>query len=197
MLAAQRAHVATDGLSVQLGLTLAEVGRAGEAIEFLRPLAAKREPRFSNALGVALSDAGKQVEAETALREALDLDPEFAKAWENLALVALRRGRFEEARERAERAVALNPELHLAWNDLGVALFQLGERERALDAWAKAVEIEPRLWDAQWNLGLQGTALGRKAAARQALRRFVDGAPPSRYGRDLERARRLLSELGG
>jgi len=197
MRAAYDAHRATDGLVVQLGLTLSEAGRPQEAIEILRPFQAKREPRFSNALGVALSDAGKQEEAEVALREALAVDPEFAKAWENLALVALRRGRFGEARERAEKAVALNPELHLAWNDLGVALFQLGEREAALDAWTKAVKIEPRLWDAQWNLGVQGAALGRKATAREALRRFVAGAPPSRYARDVERARQLLSELGG
>jgi arylsulfatase A-like enzyme/Flp pilus assembly protein TadD len=197
MLAAQRAHVATDGLTVQLGLTLSESGRAAEAIDLLRPLSAKREPRFSNALGVALSDAGRQPEAESALREALDLDPEFAKAWENLSLVALRRGRFEEARERAARAVALNPDLHLAWNNLGVALFQLGRGAEALDAWSKAVRIEPRLWDAQWNLGVQGAALGRATLAREALRRFVAGAPAARYARDLERARKLLEELGG
>jgi arylsulfatase A-like enzyme/Flp pilus assembly protein TadD len=197
MRTAYDSHLATDGLVVQLGLTLSEAGRSQEAIEILRPLQAKREPRFSNALGVALSDAGKQEEAETALRDALALDPEFAKAWENLALVALRRGRFAEARELAEKAVALNPQLHLAWNDLGVALFQLGQREAALDAWAKAVKIEPQLWDAQWNLGVQGAALGRKETAREALRRFVAGAPPARYARDVERARQLLSELGG
>ncbi len=196
MLRAQRERVATDGLTVQLGLTLAEAGRAREAIALLRPLAAKREPRFSNALGVALSEAGLQDEAEAALRAGLALDPEFAKAWENLALVALRRGDFAAARERAEKAVALNPGLELAWNDLGVARFQLGDREGALEAWTKAVAIQPRSWDALWNLGLQGAALGRKAQARDALRRFVAGAPAHRYARDLERARRLLAELG-
>jgi Flp pilus assembly protein TadD len=197
MLNSVRQGAATNGLLVQLGLTLAEAGRPREAIEVLRPLVAKMEPRFSNALGVALSEAGSQEEAEEVLRQALALDPEFAKAWENLALVALRRGRFAEARERAEKALALNPELHLAWNDLGVAFFQLGEREKALDAWARAVAIEPHLWDAQWNLGIQGAALGRKQVARDALRSFIAGAPAERYAKDLERARRLLAELGG
>ncbi len=194
---ARKENVATDGLLVQLGLTLAEAGRAGEAITLLEPLAAKREPRFANALGVAYSEAGRQDDAEKALRQALELDPELAKAWENLSLVALRRGRFAEARESAEKAIALNPDLHLAWNDLGVALFQLGEREKALDAWARAVAIEPRLWDAQWNLGIQGAALGRKQAAKAALRSFVAGAPPERYAKDVERARKVLAELGG
>jgi arylsulfatase A-like enzyme/Flp pilus assembly protein TadD len=194
---ARQKNAATNGLLVQLGFTLAEAGRAQEAIAVLRPLVANKEPRFSNALGMALSEAGKQEEAEALLQQALQLDPEFAKAWENLALVSLRRGRFAEARERAEKAVALNPDLHLAWNDLGVALFQLGERQKALDAWTKAVAIEPRLWDAQWNIGLQGAALGRQDLAREALRRFIAGAPATRYAKDVERARAMLSALGG
>jgi Flp pilus assembly protein TadD len=194
---ARQKNAATNGLLVQLGFTLAEAGRAPEAIAVLRPLVANKEPRFSNALGMALSEAGKQQEAEALLQQALQLDPEFAKAWENLALVSLRRGRFAEARERAEKAVSLNPELHLAWNDLGVALFQLGERQKALDAWTKAVAIDPRLWDAQWNIGVQGAALGRQDLAREALRRFIAGAPPNRYAKDVERARAMLSALGG
>jgi arylsulfatase A-like enzyme/Flp pilus assembly protein TadD len=193
---ARRQKAATNGLLVQLGLTLSEAGKPQEAIEVLRPLASRMEPRFSNALGVALSEAGSQTEAEVVLRQALALDPEYAKAWENLALVSLRRGRFGEARERAEKAVQLNPDLPLAWNDLGVALFELGERGPALDAWSKAVALDPHLWDALWNLGVQGAVAGRKEVAREALHRFIAGAP-GRYGRDVERARKLLAELGG
>ena len=197
MSAARARCAATDGLLVQLGLTLAESGRAEEAVALLAPLADRGEARFPLAYGVALSDAGRHDEAEAALRRALELDPESAKAWENLALVALRRGRFAEARERAERAVALNPELHLAWNDLGVARFQLGEKPGALDAWERALALEPRLWDALWNLGTQSAALGRAEAARAALTRFVEQAPRDRYGRDIERARELLANLDG
>jgi arylsulfatase A-like enzyme/Flp pilus assembly protein TadD len=195
MEAARTSGAATDGLLLQLGLTLAEAGRADEAVGLLRPLALRGEARFSNALGVALSEAGRLEAAEVELLHALELDPEHAKAWENLALVALRRGDLALARARAERALALNPALPLAWNDLGVARFGLGEKSAALDAWARAVELEPRLWDAQWNLGVQGAALGRTAAARDALAAFVAGAPKERYGRDIEQARALLRGL--
>ena len=195
MEAARSANAASEGLLLQLGLTLAESGRAAEAVALLAPLSIRSEARFSNALGVALCEAGRLDEAEAALRRALELDPEHARAWENLSLVALRRGDLAAARAGAERALALNPALPLAWNDLGVARFGLGEREAALDAWARAVELEPRLWDAQWNLGVQAAALGRTEVARRALAAFVAGAPKERYARDIERARGQLSRL--
>ena len=197
MQAARALGAAGDGLLLQLGLTLAESGRAEEAVAVLAPLAARGEARFARAHGLALSDAGRGAEAEAALERALELDPESAPAWETLALVALRGGRAAEARTRAERALELNPELPYAWNHLGVALFQSGERERALDCWTRALALEPGLWDALWNLGVQSAALGRKPQARSALQRFVAQAPRERYGRDVERARQILATLDG
>src|SRR6185436_20597220 len=99
----------------------------------------------------------------------------------------LRLGHRVQARDRSKRAVELKRQLPLAWNNLGVALFQLGQPEAALDAWQQAVDLKPDLWDALWNLGLKAADLGRAKQARQALERFVAGAPPERYAEDIEK----------
>jgi tetratricopeptide (TPR) repeat protein len=124
----------------------------------------------------------------------LENDPDNPKSLEQLGLVELRQNRFAQARDQSRKALALNPKLPLAWNNLGVAQFQLGSKAEALDAWQKAVDLQPDLWDALWNLGTQAAGMGRTDQARRALERFAAGAPPDRYGPDIEKARAFLRQ---
>ena len=194
---ARAAGVATEPSLRQLGLSLAEAGRVREALAVLEPLGAGDDPLNVNAWALALSEAGRQAEAQTALTRALVLDAENAPAMELQSLVALRLGKFAEARDRARAALALNDDLPRAWNDLGVALYQLHDVDGALDAWQHAVDRDPRLVDALWNLGLKALERGRYDQARKALEGFVAVAPPAQYGPDLERAREILRRFGG
>ncbi len=189
--------VASDSLLRQLGLTLAEIGRAPEAIAVLEPLAGGGDPESLNALGLALSEAGRQQRAQAVLERVFAVDPDNAKAHENLGLVYLRLGDFAAARGELEQAVARNERLPHAWNSLGVARYQLDERQAALDAWRRAVEIDPRQYDTLYNLGFKAAELGELEQARWALKRFVDGAPPQRYEPDIRKARLLLRRIGG
>ncbi len=194
---ARAAGVASEAVVRQLGLTLAEAGQTGEALDVLRPLAESTDPQDLNAWALALSEAGRQTEALAALERALERDPENGTTLELEGLVALRRGQFAAARDRSLDALQLNPELPRAWNNLGVALYQLGDKDTALDAWQHAVDRDPRLVDALWNLGLKGLERGRYDQARKALEQFVAVAPPVRYGNDIARARDLLRRFGG
>ncbi len=195
MLKAKAQGAVSDALLRQLGLTLSEMGRAGEAVGVLQPLAEKLgDPQSLNAYALALSEAGRQKEAFAVLQKVLENDPDNPKAFEQLGLVELRLNHWAQARDRSRQALALNPGLPLAWNDLGVALFQLGDKARALDAWQKAVDLQPDLWDALWNLGTEAAGLGRTDQARKALERFAAGAPPARYGPDIEKARAFLRQ---
>jgi arylsulfatase A-like enzyme/Flp pilus assembly protein TadD len=196
MLKAKSQGAVSDELRRQLGLTLSEVGRAGEAVDLLRPLAQKLgDPQSLNAYALALSEAGRQKEAYGVLQQVLENDPGDPKAREQLGLVELRLGHWAQGRDRSRQALQLNPKLPRAWNNLGVALFQLGQKEEALDAWQKAVDLQPDLWDALWNLGTEAAGLGRTAQARKALERFAAGAPPARYGPDIEKARAFLRQV--
>jgi arylsulfatase A-like enzyme/thioredoxin-like negative regulator of GroEL len=190
---------ATPAVLRQLGLLLAERGRAPEAVALLQPLVpdgvAGADPETLNALGVALSETGRQAEARRALRRVFESDPRNPEARQNLALVALRLEEWEEARREAEQAVAANRALPLAWNYLGVALYNLGRPREALDAWEEATALDPGNYDLLYNLGLVAAEQGDLARARSALARFADGAPPERYGPDIRKARALLHEL--
>jgi arylsulfatase A-like enzyme/Flp pilus assembly protein TadD len=195
MLKARGQGATSDDLLRQLGLTLSEVGRAKEAVGILEPLAKNLgDPQSLNAYALALSEAGRQKEAADVLQRLLKSEPDDAKAVEQLGLIELRLGHWTQARDRSRQALALNPRLPLAWNDLGVALFQLGQKGEALDAWQKAVDLQPDLWDALWNLGTEAAGLGRTAQARKALERFAAGAPPEKYGPDIEKAKAFLRQ---
>ncbi len=192
---ARAAKMASDGLLRQLGLTLAGAGRAAEAITVLEPLAATGDLDALNALAVAHSEAGRQRQAYETLQRVLATDPENPKAWEEIGLVELRLGHWQQARDASRKAIERRAGAAQAWNNLGVALFQLGDVKGALDAWTKAVERQPDLWDALWNLGLQAAKHGRPDLARPALARFAADAPSSQYAEDRARARSLLAQL--
>ncbi len=194
---ARRRGVASDELLRQLGLTLAEAGRAGEGVALLRPLAAGGDPDALNALGLVLTEGGRQEEAAAVLQRVFDRDSRNPQAHQNLALVALRRQRWAEARDQAERALALNRDLALAWNYLGAARYNLGQPASALDAWERAVALESDFHDVLYNIAVVAMEVGERDRARSALERFVASAPPERYGPDLEKARRMLRQIAG
>ncbi len=194
---ARRADVATAATLRQLGLSLAEVGRAEEAVSIVEPLAAGGDPDALNVLGLLLSEIGDHERARQMLHRVFDLDANNATANETLALVALRQQRWLEARVQAERALELDAGLPLAWNYLATALHNLGELREALVACERALALQPENLDLLYNLSMLALEAGDHDRARRALRRFIDRAPPARYGRDIERARELLRRLGG
>jgi superkiller protein 3 len=188
--------VADPPLLRQLGLSLAEVGKPGEAIPLLEPLVASEDPDVLNAMGMVLSEAGRQEEARRTLERVFARDPRNPVAHQHLALVALRRQDWTEAERQAEACLALNPGLGLAWNYLGTARYNLGHPQEALAAWERSVETDPRGYDALYNLAVVALEVRDLGRARRALARFVETAPPARYAPDIEKARGWLRELG-
>ncbi|MEM8931177.1 MAG: sulfatase-like hydrolase/transferase [Acidobacteriota bacterium] len=197
MLAAHRAGHASPTLRRQLALTLAESGRADEAIQVVEPLAAGGDPEAVSILGQVYSEAGRGDDADRTLRQALDLLPDDAPTRERAAVAALRGRRPGEALEHARLAVEIDPSLATAWNTYGVALTLRGRPAEGLEAWQRAVELDPDLFDTLYNLGVQAAAEGRPDLARRALQDFVARAPRDRYAADLPRARELLRRLPG
>jgi Flp pilus assembly protein TadD len=195
MLNARKLGNTSSAMLRQLGLTLSEVGRAKEALDILAPMAASGDVASRNAYALALSEAGRQKEAIETLQGILKDEPDDPKAWEQVGLVELRLGHWEQARDHSRRALELNRRLPLAWNNLGVALYQLGKKAEALEAWQTAVDLQPDLWDALWNLGTKAAEQGRLDQARKALEQFASGAPAARYGPDIEKARAFLRQV--
>ena len=194
---AAQTGAANDAMKVRLGMLLSATGKAQEALEVLRPFASGRDPDILNAYGIALADSGDLRGAAEAFQRVLAIDQTNATAYQNLGVVALRAGDVEGARAQLARALALNDRMPVALNLMGVLEAKSGHADLAIGWWRRAVAADPRLYDALYNLAIVATRAGRNDVARDALRRFIDTAPPQRYADDIATARALLGQLGG
>lgn len=191
------AGAANEAMKVRLGMLLSATGQSKEALDVLRPFAATTDPDILNAYGIALADSGDLRGAAETFQRALAIDHTNATAYQNLGVVALRAGDVEGARAYLAKALALNDAMPVALNLMGVLEAKSGHADRAIDWWRRAVKADPRLYDALYNLAIVSSRAGRNDVARQALRQFIDTAPPQRYADDIVTARALLAQLGG
>ena len=144
-----RAAVEADPKSARgfndLGLLLAESGRAGEAAAQFRR-AVELQPDFAAAranLGEALANSGKPDEALAELRKTLVADPGYAPAQCTLGLVLNRQGDAPGAIREWRRALELDPQNVEAHGSLGEALYAQGRTAEALAEWRNVIELRP------------------------------------------------------
>lgn len=83
--------------------------------------AGSRDPRGRYELALALEARGELEEAERRYREALELDPLYPEAAENLVALLLRAGRTEQAAREAEQLVLSSPYAGGLWLNLAAA----------------------------------------------------------------------------
>ena len=191
---AREAGIANPGVAGQLGIYLAESGRAEEAVPLLEALVAGDRPPLDplNALGIAYARRGDDNQALATFERLLRLDPDSAMALENIGAVHVRRGDRAAAARAFERAVALAPRSSRAHAGLGVVQLQGGDRPAALASWTRAVELDPANFDALFNLATELLNAGDLAAARPYVEQFVRTAPPAFYAGDIRRLAAVL-----
>ena len=66
-------------------------------------------------IGLALHEQKRMDGAVAAYKKAIELNPKFTLAYNNLKQILIGRGRLEEARVVWEKALALNPPEHDSW----------------------------------------------------------------------------------
>jgi tetratricopeptide (TPR) repeat protein len=144
-----RAAVEADPKSARgfndLGLLLAESGRAGEAAAQFRR-AVELQPDFAAArvsLGEALANSGKLDEALAELRKTLAADAGYAPAHYTLGVVLNRQGDAPGAIREWRRALELDPQNVEAHGSLGDALYAQGRTAEALAEWRNVIELRP------------------------------------------------------
>src|SRR5690606_19802100 len=103
--------------------------------------------RLQSIAGRLEADAGRFERALRSYRSAVEIEPRFASAWQDLGATLLRLGRVDEAREAFERAI---------------------------DARWQQKHDRPAAW---LNLGRLERGRGDPAAAAAALRRAIDALP--------------------
>lgn len=121
------------------------------------PFSLRGDPRattWTNA-STALLQAGRAEEARDFARRALELDPGYADAHFNFALVLAALDETSDARVHLRRAVELEPRYAAdAEVQLGEMEARAGVPERAVAHFQRAIELDPEKAEAHYDLGL-------------------------------------------
>jgi tetratricopeptide (TPR) repeat protein len=120
---------------------------------------------YARALPLSRSD-----ESMRAVEKALQIDPNYVDALNNLANELASRGRRDEALAHYKKALELDPKHVLAHNNLGVALAGIGRIDEAIAHYETAIRLKPDYASAINNLGLALAAQGKSDAAIEQFR---------------------------
>ncbi len=150
-----------------------------EAIELIP------QASFFNKRGQALMGLGKFDRAIPDFHRALQLDGEYASAWNNRGLAYMRRGEMVRSTEHVpqalsdfSRAITLEPTNSAAWYNRGLLHANVGEEGLAIGDLRKVIELTPDnavpYADLARVLLRQGKATEGVASYRQALQRRAE-----------------------
>ena len=140
----------------------------------------ERDPQDSESwfmLGTVCGRLGDVPGAETALRKALSLFPDFPQAQLNLGHALELQGRDAEAEVCYQRALAVKPDLADAHESLGRLCQQRGDTRTALRHFQQAVQLDPARLSARLAAGKLLQRLGRLDEAREHFEQAVSVAP--------------------
>jgi tetratricopeptide (TPR) repeat protein len=93
----------------------------------------------------AAAEAQNRDLAMKLLNAAVELQPDYAEAWNRRAYVYYLDNDYKRALGDLRRVLALEPRHYKALEGLGNLLLQLGEKKAALDAYESALKVNPNL----------------------------------------------------
>ena len=132
-----------------------------------------KHPFAWKVLGAILKQKGRISESLIVCQKSVQLDPQDAKAHNNLAVILQEQSRLEEAETSLRQAIELKPDLAEAHNNLAVILQEQSRLEEAETSCRQAIELKPDYAEAHNNLGNTLHELGRideaEASCRQAI----------------------------
>ncbi|HLG83344.1 MAG TPA: tetratricopeptide repeat-containing glycosyltransferase family protein [Bradyrhizobium sp.] len=108
-----------------------------------RALRIDAKPAYLTTLGTALLNLGRRDDAVRVFDAAVQLKPDDAGLWSNLANALIEAGHVSDALLCLARAHQLDPQNPKVRNDLGHGFMLLGRHEEALDWFDRALEIKP------------------------------------------------------
>jgi tetratricopeptide (TPR) repeat protein len=163
-------------------------GRLASAVEHYGRAVAwdPGSPGLRHDYAVALSLAGRSVEALRQTEAAVRLQPAVAENQYRLGLAWAEAGDVRQASLALAEAVRLDPRHGRAAYNLGLAYHQLGESERALEVLAGAEQVSPRDPAIPYAQATILAALGRGTEARAAVGRSLAIDPGFGPARELQ-----------
>ncbi len=117
---------------------------------------------------------GKAVEHYT---EAIDLNPEYTKAYNNRGVAYNSIGEYDRALQDYNKAIDLKPELVLPYSNRGNVYVEKGEVDRAIQDYNKAIDLKPEYAIAYNNRGTAYQDIGKLDTAIQDYNKAIDLKP--------------------
>jgi tetratricopeptide (TPR) repeat protein len=108
-------------------------------------------------------------EAIAHYQKALEINPDYPNAKNDLGTALLKKGRLDEAIACYQQALQIEPDYVKARNNLGNALLQEGRMEEAITQYQEVLQIKPDFAEASYNLG---NVLVQRGQADDALPHF-------------------------
>ncbi|MGM0602883.1 MAG: tetratricopeptide repeat protein [Bacillota bacterium] len=119
--------------------------------DYIDSLPADKAKKYRNVLKLF---ERRNREAKEELQNIVEELPDFAPAYNKLAVIAIREDKTEKAEELLYEAVEIDSEFAPAITNLGSLARKAGNKERAKKLYEKAVEIDPEYGPAYNNLGV-------------------------------------------
>ena len=113
------------------------------------------------------------LESERALKRAIELNPNYATAYQWYAFHLAALGRFDEALAKIKRAQELDPLSRFINATVGRLLYLAHRYDQAIDHYRKLVEMEPNLAIAHFRLG---QSYEQKGMNEEAIAEFLKAA---------------------
>lgn len=156
-------------------ITLYESNQLPQAEEIGRDLLRRHpgEHPLHSIMGMVLARQGRIKEAAAAFERAVQLKPDAAEDYRNLALAYREMGDMERAIECFQQAVRLNPRFAEAYNNLGRLLHAQMRFDEAENAFRSVIRIVPGHFVAHNNLGNVLFDQGRRDEAAQCFRHAI------------------------
>ena len=131
---------------LSLAIVNAERGQAEEAQNYLRRALSyySGEPEVHYIASVIYSMAGDFVTAEKQARIAVEVNSNYEKAYDMLASVLYKQGRYKEVIDISDYLISRNRKNSNAWFIKGVAQTKTGNISAAIDTWSAALNINPQ-----------------------------------------------------
>lgn len=156
-------------------------GRTALALRELRVALDKNpeDPWIHLALAEGYRRKASPVEAETHLRQALLIDPDFQQAQLTLSALLVQTGKYDQAVIESQKLVD-DPTFEAPWRahtNLGWALFKLGRLPEARQNLELALEYRPYYWRAALDLGILEAEAGHKLEAVKLFQKTLEMEP--------------------
>jgi tetratricopeptide (TPR) repeat protein len=121
----------------------------------------------------AMHELGRTTEAQHLYEQALGLQPDFAEADYNLALIYYQQQNWARSVAHFSHALAQRPGWAVAWYNLALCLEATGEAHKAISAYRRALDLQPDYPEALYNLGCLLLSQGSYTSAEAAFRRTI------------------------